>query len=192
MPEKKQRGNPITEGYVTVAERIEKFYERYPDGRIITSIIEHDPERGFILIRADVYRKAEDIQPSATGHAYELKTEGYVNRTSYIENCETSAVGRALAMAGFEIRKGIASKEEMEKVARMNGTESDRLTSEQLEKIRTLRVNLHDIGVFPSGQEAKEHLLEFTNGRVDNASLLTPSEAKSYIDTLETELNREQ
>jgi hypothetical protein len=106
--------------YVTVAERIEKFYERYPDGRIITHIIEHDPERGFILMRAEVYRDADDALPAATGHAYELKTEGYVQRTSYIEVGETSAVGRALAMAGFEVRRGIASREEMEKVARFS------------------------------------------------------------------------
>ena len=104
--------------YVTVAERIEKFYERYPEGRIVTHIIEHDPERGFILMRAEVYRNADDALPAATGHAYELKTEGYVQRTSYIEVGETSAVGRALAMAGFEVRRGIASREEMQKAAR--------------------------------------------------------------------------
>ncbi|HEY9231516.1 MAG TPA: hypothetical protein VIS78_05200, partial [Blastocatellia bacterium] len=103
--------------YVTVAERIEKFYDRYPEGRLITHIVEHDAERGFILMRAEVYRNADGTQPTATGHAYELKTEGYVQRTSYIEVCETSAIGRALAMAGFEVRRGIASREEMEKAA---------------------------------------------------------------------------
>lgn len=111
------RGNPIQD-YVTVAERIEKFYERYPEGRIITHIVEHDPERGFILIRAEVYRNGDDSMPAATGHAYELKSEGYVQRTSYIEVGETSAVGRALAMAGFEVRRGIASREEIEKATR--------------------------------------------------------------------------
>jgi hypothetical protein len=103
------------EDYVPVAERIEQFYERWPEGRIISHIVEHDAERGFILMRAEVYRNADDAQPAATGHAYELKTEGYVQRTSYIEVCETSSVGRALAMAGFEVRRGIASREEMEK-----------------------------------------------------------------------------
>jgi len=112
-----QRNTPIQD-YITVAERIEKFYERYPEGRIITNIIEHDPERGFILMRADVYRNAEDTLPTSTGHAYELKSEGYVQRTSYIEVCETSCVGRALALAGFEVRRGIASREEMMKSAR--------------------------------------------------------------------------
>ena len=111
------RGNPIQD-YVTVAERIERFYERYPEGRLITHIVEHDAERGFILMRAEVYRNPEDTLPAATGHAYELKSEGYVQRTSYIEVCETSSIGRALAMAGFEVKRGIASREEMEKSAR--------------------------------------------------------------------------
>lgn len=117
------RVNPIQD-YITVAERIEKFYERYPEGRIITHIVEHDAERGFILMRAEIYRSADDAHPSATGHAYEMKSEGYVQRTSYIEVCETSTVGRALAMAGFEVKRGIASREEMEKSARLAAQEA--------------------------------------------------------------------
>ncbi|HSE97871.1 MAG TPA: hypothetical protein VLD57_06325 [Blastocatellia bacterium] len=124
MPQQAQsRGNPIQD-YITVAERIEKFYDRYPEGRITTHIVDHDAERGFILMRAEIYRNAEDAHPSATGHAYELKSEGYVQRTSYIEVCETSAVGRALAMAGFEVKRGIASREEMEKAARVAAQEA--------------------------------------------------------------------
>ena len=107
------------DGYIPVAERIEKFYERFPEGRIVTEIIEHDRESGFILMRASVYRQADDAQPAATGHAFEVRGESYVNKTSYAENCETGAVGRALALLGFEVKRGIASREEMEKSARM-------------------------------------------------------------------------
>ena len=106
------------EDYVPVAERVEKFYDRFPDGRVITQILEHDREAGFVLVRADVYRHADDAQPAATGHAFENKDAGYVQRTSYIEVAETSAVGRALALLGFEVRRGIASREEMQKVQR--------------------------------------------------------------------------
>jgi hypothetical protein len=125
LPQAPSRGNPIQD-YVTVAERIEAFYRKYPEGRIITNIVEHDAERGFILMRAEIYRNADDALPAATGHAYELKSEGYVQRTSYIEVCETSCVGRALAMAGFEVKRGIASREEMEKSARMPRPEPPR------------------------------------------------------------------
>ena len=104
--------------YVTVAERIEKFYERFPDGRIVTHIIEHDSERGFILMRAEVFRLPDDAEPAASGHAFEYRDGGYVQKTSYIEVGETSAVGRALALCGFEVKRGIASREEMDKQQR--------------------------------------------------------------------------
>ena len=111
------RGNPIQD-YITVAERIEKFYRQFPDGRIITHIVEHDAERGFILMRAEIYRHPDDALPAATGHAFEYRDAGHVQRTSYIETGETSAVGRALALCGFEVKRGIASREVAQKPAR--------------------------------------------------------------------------
>ena len=119
------KGNTIQD-YVTVAERIEKFYAKHPEGRLVTQIIEHDVERGFILMRAEVYRNPDDAQPSATGHAYEYRDAGYVQKTSYIEVCETSACGRALALCGFEVKRGIASREEMDKQARMSQSIRDK------------------------------------------------------------------
>ena len=111
--------NDRFEDYVPVAERLERFYERFTDGRVITHIIEHNSESGFVLMRAEVYRSPDDAQPAATGHAFEVRGESYVNKTSYIENCETGAVGRALALLGFEVKRGIASREELEKTSRM-------------------------------------------------------------------------
>ena len=111
------------DGYIPVAERVEKFYDRFPEGRIVTQIIEHEKESGFVLVRAEVYRSPDDAQPAATGHAFEVRSESYVNKTSYVENCETGAVGRALALLGFEVKRGIASREEFEKAARMQPSE---------------------------------------------------------------------
>jgi hypothetical protein len=105
------RFNP--DEYITVSERIEKFYAKFPQGRIITTIIEHSAETGFILMRAEVYREPDDALPAATGHAYELKSAGHVQAGSYVEVCETSSVGRALALLGFEVRRGVASREEV-------------------------------------------------------------------------------
>ena len=109
----------VLDNYVTVAERVAAFYQTYPQGRINTQIVQHDTESGFILMRAEIYRSTDDASPSATGHAFEVRSESYVNKTSYIENAETSSVGRALALLGFEVRRGIASREEMDKTARM-------------------------------------------------------------------------
>jgi hypothetical protein len=97
--------------YVQVNERIEKFYEKYPNGSIQTEIA--SLENGVVIFKAYAYRDEADVRP-ATGHAYEKEGSSFINETSYIENCETSAVGRALAMLGFEIKKSIASKEEVE------------------------------------------------------------------------------
>lgn len=106
------------DNYVPVNERIEKFYSDHPTGRIVTNILEHDHNSGFVLFQAMIFRDCECENPAATGHAYELAGQGHVNKTSHIENCETSAVGRALAMLGYEIQRGIASREEMQKVER--------------------------------------------------------------------------
>jgi hypothetical protein len=94
--------NDRFEDYVPVAERLERFYERFPDGRVITHIIEHNSESGFVLMRAEVYRSPDDAQPAATGHAFEVRGESYVNKTSYIENCECVPVdSEILTRRGF-------------------------------------------------------------------------------------------
>lgn len=106
------------EKYIPVSERIQQFWADHPEGRIQTSIELIDGDD--IIIKAAVYRAAGDAAPAATGHAHEVRGQGYVNKTSHIENCESSAVGRALAMLGYEIERGIASREEMRKVERMS------------------------------------------------------------------------
>lgn len=97
--------------YVAVNERIKYFWQTYPapKGRINTILIEDEDEvctfRAIILI--------DDVLV-ATGHAQEDKKEGYINKTSYVENCETSAVGRALGMLGIGIDTSIATAEEVD------------------------------------------------------------------------------
>jgi hypothetical protein len=96
--------------YVQVNDRIMKFYEKYTDGSIQTELLKW--ENGVVVMKAYAYRNPDDPRP-ATGHAYEKEDATYINKTSALENCETSAVGRALAMLGFEIKKSIASREEV-------------------------------------------------------------------------------
>ncbi|MGH9946944.1 MAG: hypothetical protein ACRD6X_07095 [Pyrinomonadaceae bacterium] len=105
--------------YNPVHSRIAEFYEKYPDGRILTELARLNEETGFVCIKAIIFRHVDDAEPSATGHAFEIRSQGYVNATSFVENCETSAVGRGLAILGFSIENGIASREEMQKVERM-------------------------------------------------------------------------
>src|SRR6266404_209253 len=91
------------DSYVLVAERMGRFWAEHPNGRVIPTVIEHDRERGFILIRSEVFDERTDTLPSAAGHASEYREQGDINWISYIENCETSANGRALANRGYAI-----------------------------------------------------------------------------------------
>ncbi len=119
MAQNQNQRNDRLDNYVPVVERVDKFYNKYPEGRILTSIVEHDRESGFVLVRAEVYRNPDDASPAATGHAYEYRDAGYVQKSSYIETGETSAIGRALAFLNFETKRGIASREEVEKSMRV-------------------------------------------------------------------------
>ena len=98
--------------YAEVNQRVKAFRTLYPEGFITTEIICR--EGGLCIIKATVGHYADGKSVIlATGTAYEKEGSSQINRTSYIENCETSAVGRALGMAGFGIDTSIASADEM-------------------------------------------------------------------------------
>lgn len=108
--------------YETVEVRIRRFYEAHPDGRIITvnQTTPQDRDRKTWVVAAMVFLSAEDQMaglPKASGLAFEMDGSGMANQTSALENCETSAIGRALANANFSGNKR-TSREEMEKVER--------------------------------------------------------------------------
>lgn len=102
--------------YALVASRITLFYERFPEGRIVTELVSRTPTD--VTFRAAVYRTPADREPAATGWASEREGDGDVNAVACLENTETSAVGRALANLGFTAALQRPSAEEMAKVAR--------------------------------------------------------------------------
>lgn len=106
----------ITDGgkYSTVAERITLFYERYPNGRIVTDMVERTPKE--VIFRSRVYRVQSDSVPASTGWAAEREGDGDINLVACLENTETSAIGRALANLGFTASANRPSVEEMERV----------------------------------------------------------------------------
>lgn len=97
--------------YAQVNQRIKAFRQVFPDGFIRTEILHFNEEDGMIVMRASV---GLDDEVLGTGTAYELESSSAINRTSYIEVCETSCIGRALGMLGFGIEMALASAEEME------------------------------------------------------------------------------
>lgn len=94
--------------YAEVPQRVKAFRSLYPQGTISTEIVKI--ESGMCVIHAVV---SVDGVILGEGTAYEMEGSSFINKTSYIENCETSAVGRALGFAGFGIDTSIASAEEV-------------------------------------------------------------------------------
>lgn len=108
--------------YETVEERIKRFYEIYEDGRITTENLTTAADRSVStwVVMASVFLTAGDQAnnlPKATGLAFEVDGGVGANQTAALENAETSAIGRALANAGFSGNKR-TSREEMAKANR--------------------------------------------------------------------------
>ena len=100
--------------YETVEVRLEKFIKDYPDFRIATELEVVEKDR--YIVKAYLFKTAGDSVAWATGYAEEKITDRGVNSTSALENCETSAIGRALANAGYAAKGKRPSREEMAKV----------------------------------------------------------------------------
>lgn len=115
--------------YVEVNERIKAFRMLYPTGSIQTEMISNFD--GVCIFKAIVGYYNEDatiLRVLGTGTAYERENSTFINKTSYIENCETSAVGRALGMCGIGIDKSVASADEV-----INAINNQNFTKEEAE-----------------------------------------------------------
>lgn len=113
--------------YSEVNQRIKAFRMVYPQGTIQTQMISN--ENGVCIFQARVYDDFNRLL--GTGTAYEKEDSSFINKTSYIENCETSAVGRALGMCGFGIDVSVASAEEVQ-----NAIQNQTVTQEEADNYK--------------------------------------------------------
>ena len=96
--------------YIEVNERIKEFHKKYPDGSITTDLIEMTDR---FITKTTVIPDATIPERKFTGIAYEKEDSTFINKTSALENCETSSVGRALGMLGIGIDTSVASYDEV-------------------------------------------------------------------------------
>ena len=116
--------------YIEVNQRIKAFRMVYPTGAILTNMISN--ENGICVFTATCgYYEEGNLIVLGTGTAYEKEDSTFINKTSYIENCETSAVGRALGMCGFGIDKSVSSAEEVQNA--IANQEEPKATPKQIE-----------------------------------------------------------
>ena len=124
--------------YAEVPQRIKAFRMCYPEGIITTEMISN--ENGVCIFRATVgYTDSEgNCHILGNGTAFEREDSSFINKTSYIENCETSAVGRALGMAGFGIDTSVASAEEVQNAIENQEKTERKATPKQVEIIASI------------------------------------------------------
>ena len=156
--------------YAEVNQRIKAFRMVYPEGSIVTQLISN--ENGVCIFKATVTNCESKVL--GTGTAYEKENSSFINKTSYIENCETSAVGRALGMAGFGIDTSVASFEEVANAIQQQDEDKkiDKIKQEALKK--SIENNMLDV----NGLD-KEILSKYGYEKIEDIKL------KDYINIVE-------
>lgn len=121
--------------YAEVNQRIKAFRQVYPTGTILTEMVSN--ENGVCVFRATCgYNDESGLTVLGTGTAFETQDSTFINKTSYIENCETSAVGRALGMCGFGIDTSIASAEVVQNAINNQDKPAQKATPKQIEVLK--------------------------------------------------------
>lgn len=152
----KKTGKVSSKEYAVVNERIKAFRMLYPCGCITTELLSDDGER--CMFRAVI--SDENCRVLGTGTAFELKSSSFINASSYIENCETSAVGRALAMCGIGIDVSIASYEEVANAIQNQPKEEEKVEAKAEAHKIVEELKTHEQ---VPGYPTKEELIAFAN-----------------------------
>lgn len=158
------------DNYETVEERLVRWWAAHPNAQIVTTMVHYDGKT--------VVFKAEGIVDGrviATGYAEEVHGSSPVNKTSFVENCETSSVGRMIGNSPLGTKPGARpSRQEMQKVERQGGNVVQAgsalagiVTERQLQYIKKLAKNrgLDDEGLFDECQSRFNAVPELLTAR---------------------------
>ena len=158
--------------YVLVNERVKAFRYLFPEGTIETFLL--SDVNGVCTFKA-VARNGDQVL--ATGHAQEKEASSYINKTSYIENCETSAVGRALGFLGIGIDTSIASAEEVETA----------INNQEINKVAEVWIGKTKAKALAEILKEKGVTSEFVSSlyKVENLSKLTEKQHRNIMDNMD-------
>ena len=162
------------EDYDTVESRIKKFWEQFPNGRILTDVIFNDETR--FVVKAYVYTDREDQRAVTSGMAEEIVGSSMVTKSSALEVCETSAIGRALANFLFSGNKR-PSREEMEKVERYEKNPRKNLyavrtlTPEELNNLEIVLAEIYATNEIPRLREIWAEQKDFLDYSIKGTTL---------------------
>ena len=161
--------------YATVAHRLMSFRKLYPTGQILTTLECDDNEK--VIMKSIIILDGLEI---ATGWAEEVRGSSPINKTSALENCETSAIGRALAIAGFDTSGQIASAEEVKSAIEQQAVVDENEIGE-IEKEIVLDDELMDDVI---NEEQERAIGNFLEDQEDGADLLQSILDKANINHL--------
>lgn len=175
------------DSYEPVASRIQRFYEAFPTGAIHCEIVHDDGQR--VIVKATVWRDINDPRPSAVDYAEELISDRGVNSTSRVENCATSATGRAISIAAHGLGPSDwtkkPSREEMQKVQRSsNGPAMQSGNDARMPSVTITQPS----GLATDKQKNMIRAISKSHGALPPANLdqMTKFEASAHIDKLKT------
>lgn len=141
----KETGKVEKKGYAEVHQRIRAFRMVYPRGAILTKMLSN--ENGICIFNATIHDENGEVLASATAQE-NIKSNSFINQYNAIENCETSAVGRALGFAGFGVDTSLASAEEVQisikKQEKLEQEANLPMTEEQIFMIANLETKYKD------------------------------------------------
>lgn len=150
--------------YKTVALRVQEFRELYKEFALVTDVIQLDQEQ--CVIKASVLNDKDRV--IATGIAQEFRKASQINGTSYVENCETSAIGRALSALGLGGQEFASANEVLNAIHQQNNPVIEEVTEAQIEDAKNVLIEASKNGelkkaFFALGPSVQEKVREFAN-----------------------------
>ena len=173
------------DNYETVEDRLKKFWKDFPKGRIDSNVVHITDDGTCVTIRTEIYKDIQDTKPVTTGIAQETKGQGgFANADTWMENCETSSIGRALANWNYQgSTKPRPSREEMSKV-QVEKVPVKKPTKEE----QTAMEKVVDKMIEEPAKNVGEQLNKILEGMIEDESTRNKIKTDVYYELVENKL----